>query len=78
MPRYYFHLRTAAGLEEDPDGADFPSLDTAKSEASKAAREMLSDRVWNGEALFGDVFEIASEDGTIMATIPFKSVSRSN
>ncbi|MDQ0324025.1 hypothetical protein QO002_006232 [Pararhizobium capsulatum DSM 1112] len=78
MARYYFHLRTDSGREDDTEGAEFPSVDAAKAEASRAAREMLSDRVWSGQALFADAFEIATEEGIVVATVPFKSVARLN
>ena len=42
MPRYFFHLRTAAGLEDDELGLEFPGLEAAYLDACRAIPEMAS------------------------------------
>ena len=76
MPRYYFHVRKDGLLEEDPEGAEFASADLAYDEALKGAREIMGEKVARGEIVDGQTFEITSESGEIVATLPFKSVVR--
>lgn len=76
MPRYYFHIREGGVLVEDQEGAEFPTLDEAYDEAIQAAREMIAEKVLADEVLDGDLFEITAEDGTVLRTVPFRSVIR--
>jgi hypothetical protein len=76
MPRYYFHVRKDGVLEEDPEGAEFASPDLAYDEAVKGAREIMGEKVANGEIVDGETFEITNESGKVIATLPFKSVVR--
>lgn len=73
MPRYFFHVRNDSEFIEDPDGTDLPSPDHARQEAILAAREILSERLLKGRPIGGDVFEITSEDGTLVERVPFRS-----
>lgn len=74
MPRFYFHVRKGSDFEEDSDGAELPSAEAARGEALLAAREILAERLLRGEVIDGDVFEITTEDGDVVGTVPFKSV----
>jgi hypothetical protein len=76
MPRYYFHVRTHGVLEKDPEGTDFASADLAYDEAVKGAREIMGEKVCNGEIVDGETFEITNESGEVVATLPLKSVVR--
>ncbi|MBC7314640.1 MAG: hypothetical protein H5U11_19270 [Rhizobium sp.] len=76
MPRYYFNIRKADALEQDPEGSEFPSLDQAYDEAVKAAREMLAEKLMADEVIDGQRFEITSADGEVLREVPFKSVLR--
>jgi hypothetical protein len=41
MPRYFFHIRSNGhGRSHDELGLDFPSVETASSEALRAARDL--------------------------------------
>ncbi|NNH68273.1 DUF6894 family protein, partial [Rhizobium laguerreae] len=42
-------------------------------EATAAAREIVAERIRMGNPVDGDVFEIMTEDGTLVATVPFRS-----
>jgi hypothetical protein len=70
--RFYFHLRSDEGFEEDVDGMEFPTLDEAVAETRKAAREMVAEIILRGERVDDRVFEIAKADGTILKTVPFR------
>jgi hypothetical protein len=81
MQRYYFHIRTGAELEQDREGAEFPSVDAARREAIQAAREILAERLLageaiDGEAIDGEAFEITTREGAVIEVMPFKSVIR--
>jgi ribosomal protein S1 len=76
MPRYYFHIRDNDLLRTDPEGEEFSSVEKAIEEAALAARELLAEKVRNGDLVDGQVFEIADEHGTVVRTFPLKSVLR--
>lgn len=76
MPKYYFHVRKNGLLEQDPEGAEFPTLEAAYGEAIQAAREMLAEKVLSGGVIDGHKFEITAEDGTVLRDVPFRSVLR--
>jgi hypothetical protein len=76
MPRYYFHVRSPNSLDEDPEGAEFPSLDHAFHEAVQAAREIIAEKVLAADVIDGHRFEITAEDGSVLREVPFRSVIR--
>lgn len=76
MPKFYFNIRSGNTLEVDPDGLEFASIESAVSDARKAAKEILAEKLIEGEVMDGQRFEITAEDGTVLETVPFKSVLR--
>jgi len=74
MPKFFFHIRDGETLEVDPEGVEFPTLESAVLDAQAAAREMLAERLLAGERLNGQRLEIADETGTILQVVTFKSV----
>ncbi|GGG22243.1 hypothetical protein GCM10010924_59730 [Rhizobium wenxiniae] len=76
MIRLYFHIRQGDRLSKDPEGAEFNDLETARAEAVRSARELLSQRVLNGEEIDGQAFELTSEDGAVVDTVRFRDVLR--
>nr|WP_245503857.1 hypothetical protein [Rhizobium laguerreae] len=56
------------------EGIDLASLEQAREEAIAAAREIIAERICAGHPADGDVFEIMTEDGTLVAIVPFQSV----
>ena len=76
MPHYFFHLRTADGLERDDDGITFPSLDEAKADALACLFEMGSDKLSAGQQnnLLG--MEITDDHGTVLASVETESQDR--
>ncbi|MBW8789686.1 hypothetical protein HFO94_30655 [Rhizobium leguminosarum] len=73
MPKYFFHVRRNDVFEEDLEGIDLASPELAREEATAAAREIVAERIRMGNPVDGDVFEIMTEDGTLVATVPFRS-----
>ncbi|MBY3054443.1 DUF6894 family protein [Rhizobium laguerreae] len=78
MPKYFFHVRRNDVFEEDLEGIDLASPEQACEEATAAAREIAAERIRMGNPLDGDVFEIVTEDGTLVATVPFRSAVQLN
>jgi hypothetical protein len=76
VPRFFFHIRDNEDLVEDLEGVEMASVQTARDEAVKAAREMLAERLLRGETVDGQTFEICDEMGTKLFSVPFKSVIR--
>ncbi|MGF6178955.1 DUF6894 family protein [Ensifer sp. 4252] len=76
MTRYFFHIRYGDSLVLDPEGAEFPSIDLAREEAVSSAREILAQRVKQGDPLEAESFEITTEDGQVMSTVPFRLTIR--
>ncbi|SMF57974.1 hypothetical protein SAMN02982989_0664 [Xaviernesmea oryzae] len=76
MPKYYFHVRKDGVVEQDPEGAEFATIDQAHAEATQAAREIVAEMIVAGAVVDGHTFVIANEDGAVVSEIPFKSVLR--
>lgn len=72
MTRFYFHLRDSREYMEDTEGVELPDLHRAIEEAELAAREMMSEMVLRGEAIDGEIFEIADSTGVILARVQWK------
>jgi hypothetical protein len=72
MPRYYFHVRSPAGVELDPQGVDFDTVEEAIADARKAGAEILLDRaVEEKPSRAHSEFEIVDDAGTVIARVPF-------
>lgn len=76
MPKYYFHIRTPLELDVDDIGLDCASAEDAVVHAIKAAKEIISEWVLDGHPVHNEAFEIADEEGAIVATVPFADVVR--
>lgn len=76
MTRYFFNIQRHDVLEEDPDGAEFETLQHAIQEAVLAARELLAEKVRHGDIVDGDAFKITTADGVVVHNLPLKSVLR--
>lgn len=77
MALYFFHLRDGEMYEEDMDGVLFPDVDTARTEAVAAAREMLSEQIALGIPIGNQVFEVCDEDGVLVFRVAFKDILHS-
>jgi hypothetical protein len=74
MAHYYFHLRTAAGLElTDDEGDDLPGLDDAEQHAIESAKDLMkaSSLDWRGAS-----FEVYDDRGCHVVTVWFREVAR--
>jgi hypothetical protein len=63
MARYFFHLKDGAELIQDPEGSELATMEDARSQALKSARELWADAIKSGSALGVDAIVIADEQG---------------
>jgi hypothetical protein len=74
MPKSFFHVHRNDVLEQDVEGIDLASPEQAREEAIAAAREIVAVLICAGHPADRDVFEIMTEDATLVAIVPFQSV----
>ncbi|RWY79935.1 hypothetical protein EHI44_30545 [Rhizobium leguminosarum] len=60
-------------FEEDLEGIDLASPQRARKEAVAAAREIVAERIRRGDQADGATFEMMTEEGPLVATVPFRS-----
>src|SRR4051794_21246832 len=65
MPHYYFHIKAGAELIKDDEGSKHATLDRARSQALKTARELWADAIKSGKSLEADAIVIADEQGQL-------------
>ncbi|WP_426127698.1 DUF6894 family protein [Pararhizobium sp. PWRC1-1] len=77
MLRFYFHLRDGEQFEEDIDGIELPDVDSARTEAVVAAREILFEHIALGVPVGGQVFEVCDEEGVMFFNMPLRNILHS-
>jgi hypothetical protein len=65
MARYFFHIKAGAELLKDEEGSEHATLDHARSQALKTARELWADAIKSGKAPGADAIVIADEQGQL-------------
>jgi hypothetical protein len=63
MPHYYFHIKAGSELINDEEGSEHATLDHARSQALKTARELWPDAIKSGKSLEAHAIVIADEQG---------------
>ena len=76
MSRFYFNIRDGETLIADLEGVEMPSAKDALEEATQAARDLLANKVRNGDVIDGQQFEVLDELHMPIFTLPFKDVLR--
>lgn len=76
MPKFFFHIKTDDSFVEDLEGVELNGEKEAFDEATDAAREILAERVRNGEVIDGHEFEVRDANGTKVFSLPFRDVLR--
>ena len=70
--RYFIHIVTDRERLVDPEGAEFPDLATARSEARQSARDLMAEELRCGRPVpFGWRAQLADDEDTILATLVF-------
>lgn len=71
MPHYYFHVRNGNGLVEDEEGRDLPDRATARAEALKGVRSILSEDVLAGFLDLQGRIDVVEEAGEPVLSMDF-------
>ena len=69
MPMYFFHLRNRVVDVEDEEGVDLASLEAAKAQALKAARDTLCQDMREGILDLRFRIEVADAGGRLLHTL---------
>ena len=75
MKRYFFHLEECGVVLEDDEGKCFDSLEAARKFGCKAARDVMSNDVQDGELCL-DAYVLIEESGMEVGRIRFKEALR--
>ncbi len=70
--RMFFHLLECGSVTSDEEGVELANLDAARSEALRAAREVMSAEVREGRLCLSCQIDITEGDGTPLMTLPFR------
>ena len=71
---YYFNIRTASGIVEDPEGDTYATLQAAREDALTKARDMIAEGNQKGEDRRGWRFEIMDRANQPVLTVAFAEV----
>ena len=71
MPRFFFHLRTPAGLERDDIGLDLDGVERAYLDAYASIPAMGVDMLLEKANPYRYAFEIMDEGGNLLMEVPF-------
>jgi hypothetical protein len=74
MAKYYFHFQEGGQLITDEEGTDLPNLLSARAEAIKAARELLTEAIKFGVADVPEAVVISNQAGLMLDSIPLHSI----
>ncbi|MBY2968010.1 hypothetical protein HF251_36100 [Rhizobium leguminosarum] len=76
MARYYFHIgHGVTTIAEDLERLEFATPEIAIEEATKAARQLVEEKILAGNRVGDQEFEIRSSDGAVVKIVPFKSAA---
>lgn len=71
MPKFFFNLRDDVSVV-DCEGKDLPDIATAREEAVRHARGMMSEDIKDGRLVLKDEIDIVDEKGDAVLTLPFR------
>lgn len=74
MATYFFHIRDADVLMEDPDGSDLADIAAAIAEAKEGARSLIAEKIRLGQVVQPGSIEITSPDGQLLQVVTFREV----
>ena len=75
MPRFFFHLKDGITLC-DEEGMTFATVEEARGEALRTAREIMADEIRSGSLTLVDRIEIADEGGNAVTVVTFADAVR--
>ncbi|HEX8669028.1 MAG TPA: hypothetical protein VF727_11735 [Allosphingosinicella sp.] len=71
MPRFYFHVCNGDGFTPDEEGSELPDAETARAEAVRSARSLMSDELRDGFLNLSSFIEVEAE-GEHLFTVTFE------
>jgi hypothetical protein len=71
MQRFYFNIRSEAGVLQDLEGTELPDLEAARREAIEDARQLMSDAVRIGYDIVSRSVEVGNVAGEMVLSVPF-------
>ena len=71
MPRFHLHLHNGLGLTPDEEGLDFPDAASARQEAIRSIRSLVSEEAKGGRIDLNGWIEIVGEDGQRVGVVLF-------
>lgn len=74
MAKYFIDLRDSHGTVRDDEGAEYPQLEDALSEAKASARDMVEQYMDGRVSLNATCVEVRDEDGCTVATLTVAEV----
>ena len=75
MARFFFHIRSKGHTRSrDDHGLNFPSVETACSEALRAAQDLEGVFAAQGEDPGNHALEVENEAGKIVLLLPFSEI----
>ncbi|WP_428414531.1 DUF6894 family protein [Pararhizobium sp.] len=77
MAIYFFHLRDGETFEEDTVGVELEDVDSARTEAIAAAREMLAEQITLGAPIGNPIFEVCEGDHAVVFKLVFRDILHS-
>ena len=72
MPRYFMHLRDGTEQILDPEGLEFPNIETMRKAVLVSARDLMTGDIREGVMDLRFRIDVEDEDGEIIYTLPFK------
>ena len=77
VTRFFFNYRVGEDYVRDHEGTDLIDLASARVEAVKDARHLMSKSILGGLDVSGRVFEVCDEAGRVVLEMPFaEAISR--
>lgn len=75
MERYFFHLHECGTHIPDDEGRDLAGIEEARSEAFRAARDVMAAEVQAGKLCLGCRIDVRDRHGSLVLTLPFSDAS---
>jgi hypothetical protein len=71
MARYHFDVVTASETIRDPEGAELPSIESARSEAIEDARQLMATAMLSGRDISTRRIQITDDHGAVLLVVQF-------
>jgi hypothetical protein len=76
VPQFYLHLHECGHVTRDEEGFEFASLDDARDEAIRSARDIMCGTMHDGTLCLGCHIEVEDACGGTCFIVPFREAVR--